>query len=906
MSSTTIQWTPNEQGLAQIVQLFVDSKKGNTEVQRRCTEQLEQFNKTVPDFNNYLAFVFVQLKQQDPSVRQGAGLVLKTNLRKYYNTILPQALDHIKVLLIEGLKDPIPNIRSTAGNVITSLIYYNNIINWPQILPALVNLLDSNDPNCVDGSFSALLKICEDNASQLDDEAIGRPLNILIPKFIQFFAHPNENIRKMAVACVINFLPLMPGALVNNMDAFMKGISNLAVDSSPKVRKYVCRAFIALLEHPMYLKPIFSQVIEYMVHCTSESHDEALSLGACEFWTAICENDACQDLMKPLQQHLHQIVPVLIKSMVYSEANRNMLDEDSQYEDKDTDVKPFHIAQKNVNFHDASKSAPSQFLEATDVRNTSINEDDDDDDDDDDDYEFEGHADWNLRKCAASSLDLLSNIFGNDLLQSLLPEIQSRMQPNKDWWERECAILAIGAISEGCRTGMFTHLPSLVPYLINVLNDPKPLVRSITCWSLGRYSRWVVEQPEDIYFKPMLGALLVRIVDSNKRVQEAACSAFATLEEAAGSLLIPYIYNILTAVQNAFQMYSKKNLFILYDAIRTLADAVGTELNNERHISLLMPCLINKWNQLADTDKNIFPLLDCLTGIASALKTGFLHFATPVYQRCLRLIDYTYKQQAMNPKTEVDRDFIVCSLDLLSGVIEALQRNIEPLVHNSSLLPLLKQCMNDRNYDVRQSAFGVVGDLAKICVNQLRPAIPEFMPLLIKSLDSGNHGVSSNACWAIGEIAMGIRADIHPYVNDVLGSLLPIMNNTDLHVAHLENTAITIGRLGLVCPDVVSPHLAKFSKNWCLALGSIRNDVEKEHSYMGMCTMIRANPQGVLNTFPFVCECMAKYEDAKPELQQEFALLLRGFKNSMGAGWAPYFARFPENIQNTLRRNYQL
>ena len=48
-----------------------------------------------------------------------------------------------------------------------------------------------------------------------------------------------------------------------------------------------------------------------------------------------------------------------------------------------------------------------------------------------------------------------------------------------------------------------------------------------------RYSHWVCQQPHDQYLKPLMSELLKRILDTNKRVQEAACSAFATLEEEA-------------------------------------------------------------------------------------------------------------------------------------------------------------------------------------------------------------------------------------------------------------------------------------------------------------------------------------------------------------------------------------
>lgn len=80
--------------------------------------------------------------------------------------------------------------------------------------------------------------------------------------------------------------------------------------------------------------------------------------------------------------------------------------------------------------------------------------------------------------------------------------------------------------------------------------------------------------------------------------------------------------------------YQHKNLLILYDAIGTLADSVGHHLNRTDYINLLMPPLINKWNVLKDEDKDLFPLLECLSSVATALRSGFLPYCEPVY-RCV-------------------------------------------------------------------------------------------------------------------------------------------------------------------------------------------------------------------------------------------------------------------------------
>lgn len=100
------------------------------------------------------------------------------------------------------------------------------------------------------------------------------------------------------------------------------------------------------------------------------------------------------------------------------------------------------------------------------------------------------------------------------------------------------------------------------------------------------------------------------VLDKNKRVQEAGCSAFATLEEDAGPLLIPYLEPVLRNLVLAFDLYQHKNMLILYDAVGTLADAVGRALQDPRYVEILMPPLTAKWGKLKDDDDNLIPLLE--------------------------------------------------------------------------------------------------------------------------------------------------------------------------------------------------------------------------------------------------------------------------------------------------------
>jgi len=104
--------------------------------------------------------------------------------------------------------------------------------------------------------------------------------------------------------------------------------------------------------------------------------------------------------------------------------------------------------------------------------------------------------------------------------------------------------------------------------------------------------------------------LLRMVLDNNKRVQEAGCSAFATLEEDAGSELTPYLEPVLRNLVLAFDKYQHKNMLILYDAVGTLADAVGRALQNPVYVEILMPPLTGRWSKLKDDDEDLIPLLE--------------------------------------------------------------------------------------------------------------------------------------------------------------------------------------------------------------------------------------------------------------------------------------------------------
>ncbi|KAJ8363079.1 hypothetical protein SKAU_G00119100 [Synaphobranchus kaupii] len=226
-----------------------------------------------------------------------------------------------------------------------------------------------------------------------------------------------------------------------------------------------------------------------------------------------------------------------------------------------------------------------------------------------------------------------------------------------------------------------------------------------------------------------------------------------------------------------------------------------------------------------------------------------------------------------------DKDFMIVALDLLSGLAEGLGVHVEQLVARSNIMTLLFQCMQDTMPEVRQSSFALLGDLTKACFPHVKPCIAEFMPILGTNLNPEFISVCNNATWAIGEICMQMGAEMQPYVGLVLNNLVEIINRPNTPKTLLENTAITIGRLGYVCPQEVAPMLQQFIRPWCTSLRNIRDNEEKDSAFRGICMMIGVNPGGVVQDFIFFCDAVASWVSPKDDLRDMFYKILHGFKD---------------------------
>lgn len=863
-----------------------------------------------PDFVNYLTFLFST--PQEPSslglpedaynmVRVAAGMNIKSKIRVAYTTISQPSLTYIRSATLLGLRDTNNQVRNSAGSIITELLQQAGLLAWPEVLNELLTLVDNTSGDvpvlAQEAAMSALVKVCEDNRKILDRDYSGqRPLDVIIPKLLQFTSNGSAKVRSMALGTIHVFLPHRPQALIASMGLFLSQLFQMANDTNTDVRRTVCQTFAQLVDFaPEKLIPHMEGLVNYIIIQQRNQEDPELALDAAEFWLVAGEQ---MKLQQPLAPHMPRIVPVLLESMVYEEDDviRLMQDsEDADVEDRAEEIKPQFAKSKG------SRLDPSK---PDGQANGDAAKEDDGDDDELSDGEIEESEfgedpedEWTLRKCSAAALDVFSNVYHQPIFEIILPYLKDTLR-HEQWPHREAAVLTLGAVADGCMDAVTPHLPELIPYLISLLDDSQPVVRQITCWCLGRYSEWAshlgTPSERSQFFEPMMEGILRRMLDNNKKVQEAAASAFASLEEKSDANLIPYCEPILRQFVQCFGKYKYRNMYILYDCVQTLAECVMGELAKPNLVDILMPALIERYNQVSDLSRELFPLLECLGYIAAAYGDAFAPFAPPLFQRCIKIIYENLQEYVASVNNqaidEPDKDFLVTSLDLLSAIIQAIdpQKSGE-LVANSQprFFDLLCFCMEDPNYEVRQSSYALLGDCAISIFSQLEPFIPNILPTLIKQLDldmikdDDRHtgfSVLNNACWSCGEIAVNEKAPLSPYADKLYQGLFSIITNEEIIDSVNENAAMALGRLGICCPDQLAPQLGEYASPFLKSMSKIDFTREKASAFLGFNQVVMKNPQAMesclgeffqsIAAFPSKSLSQEDYRDIQTSFQQ--------------------------------------
>src|SRR4051794_27435654 len=166
-------------------------------------------------------------------------------------------------------------------------------------------------------------------------------------------------------------------------------------------------------------------------------------------------------------------------------------------------------------------------------------------------------------------MDRLANKLGGATILAPTFGWLPRMMLSDAWRDRHAALMAISAISEGCRDQMMGELHQVLELVVPALRDPHPRVRWAGCNALGQMSSDFAPTMQKEHYKTVLEAIIPCLESPEARVKSHAAAALVNFcEEAEKSVLEPYLDGFLS---HLFQLLQSDKRYVQEQALSTIA-----------------------------------------------------------------------------------------------------------------------------------------------------------------------------------------------------------------------------------------------------------------------------------------------------------------------------------------------
>ncbi|PON31128.1 hypothetical protein TGAM01_v200548 [Trichoderma gamsii] len=218
------------------------------------------------------------------------------------------------------------------------------------------------------------------------------------------------------------------------------------------------------------------------------------------------------------------------------------------------------------------------------------------------------------------TMDRLANKLGGQTILAPTFNWLPRMMTSMAWRDRHAALMAISAISEGCRDLMMGELGQVLDLVIPALQDPHPRVRWAGCNALGQMSTDFAPKMQTDFYDRILKAIIPVLNSPEARVKSHAAAALVNFcEEAEKSILEPYLDELLS---HLFQLLQSEKRFVQEQALSTIATiADAAEAAFAKYYDTLMPLLVNVLQNQNEKEYRLLraKAMECATLIALAV-----------------------------------------------------------------------------------------------------------------------------------------------------------------------------------------------------------------------------------------------------------------------------------------------
>ena len=217
-------------------------------------------------------------------------------------------------------------------------------------------------------------------------------------------------------------------------------------------------------------------------------------------------------------------------------------------------------------------------------------------------------------------MDRLANRLGGQVILPATFTWIPQMMSSSSWRDSHAALMAISAISEGCRDLMVGELSQVLQLVIPALQHPHPRVRYAGCNALGQMSTDFAGTMQEKFHGVVLNSIIPVLDSPEPRVQAHAAAALVNFcEEADRKILEPYLGSLLEHLARLLQSPKRYVQEQALSTIATIADSAEAAFG--QYYGTLMPWLFKVLQEEQSKEYRLLraKAMECATLIALAV-----------------------------------------------------------------------------------------------------------------------------------------------------------------------------------------------------------------------------------------------------------------------------------------------
>ena len=751
---------------------------------------------------------------QPNELRCLAGTTLKGQMEVNIQSFTNETIEYFKTSMLSCYFDRDVSIRKNITNLINTFIRHCGIDIWPELLELLEENINKKEGN--EMSLETLNIILEDSPN-IVEEKFSKTLKKIIEKVIFVLQNSNtEQIYHMYFQILNMFLENCQDIVLDKMREIVAILKQFSNSSDRKIRNYVGKCWYTVVHlDKVYMTEYYEDLISFFLGNFNDKNYEQSFVSAEFFQFLISPQEAFlkKDMIKnALKGKLNILIPTLLKNMKLSTNDINYLDNKFKNEtvnagsnsNSSSGGDSSDSGSNNSNSQSNSNSN-SNNNDSTLSSDESANEEDDNGNNTTDLGSESGsngsnnsncdnnnyNPDCTLRKCCSRMLDNLSFFFPQETFAIIRLILENDIQSTDDLI-KERSILAFGAIGRGCYQQVINHLRTLIPFLIRELRHQNKFVRAITCWTLSRYTKYILVdnclENKNELFKEYLTEILIKFLDKDNMVRVSSRSAFQEMILVNKSLVEPYLFDVFKIIANVFDNYTGLNLLSVYNTLILLMDTYPNVFQNQNFVEDIVKCIVQKWYELVKVNDLLtlpvfFDVISCLIRVSGEFLVNYCDY---FLIGCLKIIEQNLNELSNNNFiiNGVDKDLLTKSIDIISNLSLYYSDYIKKSAVKVNIVEFLFEIMKSKDLYILHYAIALFGDLIKVDPKLFSNKCEQLFEILLPLIDlkveknetpSEKLSVCNNSIWTIGLLGIYFPEKSVKYIDTIFEKFKEIL-----------------------------------------------------------------------------------------------------------------------------------